>query len=78
MVRGPCVIGGYELRAHLGYDPNEAAFLPGGWLRTGDKGRIDEHGHVRLTGRFKEIINRAGEKISPLAIEHAVDRKSVV
>ena len=72
MVRGPCVIGGYELRAHLGYDPNEAAFLSGGWLRTGDKGRIDEHGHVRLTGRFKEIINRAGEKISPLAIEHAV------
>ena len=38
VVRGHCAFRGYEPRDHLGYDPNEQAFLPGGWLRTGDKG----------------------------------------
>ena len=33
------------------------------WLRTGDKGWFDAHGRLFLTGRFKEIINRAGEKV---------------
>ena len=28
------------------------------WLRTGDKGWLDERGHLHLTGRFKEVINR--------------------
>ena len=72
VVRGRCVFGGYEQRAHLGHDPNVNAFADGGWLRTGDRGWIDESGHLHLTGRFKEIINRAGEKISPLAIEHTL------
>ena len=71
-VRGACVFGGYEARAHLGYDPNDGAFAAGGWLRTGDKGHADEHGRVFLSGRFKEVINRAGEKVSPLAVEHAL------
>ena len=62
---------GYEPRDHQP-DPNEHAFLPGGWLRTGDKGKFDQKGHLHLTGRFKEVINRAGEKISPLAVEHAL------
>ena len=41
---------GYEARAHLGYDPNERAFAPGGWLRTGDKGWLDGVGRLHLTG----------------------------
>eukprot|EP01046_Picozoa_sp_COSAG06_P015786 COSAG06_NODE_1023_length_11042_cov_2.398337_1_plen_2013_part_00 len=72
VVRGLCAFTGYEKREHLGFDPNEQAFHPGGWFRTGDKGRLDEKGHLHLTGRFKELINRAGEKISPLAVEHAI------
>ena len=76
VVRGACVFGGYELRAHLGYDPNEGAFATtdahGAWLRTGDKGWLDERGRIHLSGRFKEVINRAGEKVSPLAVEHAL------
>lgn len=71
-VRGVCVMAGYEQRAHLGYDPNDFTMTPNGWLRTGDKGWLDDHGRLFLTGRFKEIINRAGEKISPLTVEHVL------
>jgi acyl-CoA synthetase (AMP-forming)/AMP-acid ligase II len=66
VVRGRCVFEGYEPRDHLGFDPNAAALLPGGWLRTGDSGWLDDRGYLHLSGRLKEVINRAGEKISPL------------
>ena len=38
-------------------------------LRTGDKGYLDGDGYLQLVGRFKEIINCGGQKISPLEIE---------
>ena len=50
----------------IGYNPARA------WLRTGDKGYVDGDTHVHLVGRFKEIINRGGEKISPFEIEHVL------
>ncbi|MCB1489501.1 MAG: AMP-binding protein, partial [Bauldia sp.] len=40
-----------------------------GWFRTGDQGVMDEDGYVSITGRLKEIINRGGEKISPLEVD---------
>lgn len=40
----------------------------GGWFHTGDQGFIDGEGYVTLTGRIKELINRGGEKISPLEV----------
>lgn len=43
-----------------------------GYLRTGDQGRKDEDGYLVLTGRIKELINRSGEKISPLEIDSAL------
>ncbi|PVU95992.1 hypothetical protein BB561_001459 [Smittium simulii] len=46
--------------------------LPGSnelWFRTGDQGYLDEDGYLFLTGRIKELINRGGEKISPLEID---------
>ncbi|KAJ2665110.1 hypothetical protein IWW48_000377 [Coemansia sp. RSA 1200] len=39
------------------------------WFRTGDQGYIDDDGYVVLTGRIKELINRGGEKISPLELD---------
>ena len=77
MVRGACVTAGYELRDWMDYNPNEEAFIEG-WLRTGDKGYIDEDGYVYLVGRFKEIINRAGEKISPMLVEDVLQRHPAV
>jgi oxalate---CoA ligase len=40
-----------------------------GWFRTGDLARMDDDGYVFLLGRIKELINRGGEKISPLEVD---------
>jgi len=67
---GP-VTAGYEFRDHMDCNPNIEAFGDG-WLRTGDKGWVDADGYLYLSGRFKEIINRAGEKISPFEVEDCI------
>jgi acyl-CoA synthetase (AMP-forming)/AMP-acid ligase II len=56
----------------LGYlDPSldADAFLPGGWYRTGDLGRIDDDGYLVLTDRKKDVIIRGGENISSREVE---------
>jgi acyl-CoA synthetase (AMP-forming)/AMP-acid ligase II len=63
-VRGPNVFPGYEDDT----EANARAFVDG-FFRTGDLGRIDEDRHLWLEGRIKEVINRGGEKISPLEID---------
>ncbi len=67
VIRGPNVTPGYA------HNPgaNAAAFT-NGWFRTGDQGHLDEDGYLFLTGRLKELINRGGEKISPLEIDEAL------
>lgn len=42
------------------------------WLRTGDLGRMDERGYVKITGRVKEMIIRGGENLFPAEIENAL------
>ncbi len=65
VVRGPRVFAGYL------DDPEAtaAAFLPGGWFRTGDLGFLDDAGFLHLTGRRNEIVNRGGEKIVPRDVD---------
>ena len=69
MIRGPNVMLGYwgnpeATRAILGAD---------GWLNSGDTARIDEQGHVFITGRLKEIIVLSnGEKLPPVDMEAAI------
>jgi long-chain acyl-CoA synthetase len=46
--------------------------LKDGWLYTGDLGYMDEENFLYLVGRKKEVINRGGEKISPIEIENVV------
>ena len=50
---------------------NRDSFIDG-WFRTGDQGFYDDQGFLQLTGRIKEIINKGGEKISPLEIDEVV------
>lgn len=74
-VKGESVMKGYEMRPHMDKDPNAETFTDG-WMRSGDKGWMDEDGYLYLVGRFKELINRAGEKVSPFEVEDAI-RKHV-
>ena len=67
VIRGRNVTAGYENNP----DANAKAFT-NGWFRTGDQGTLDAEGYLRLTGRLKEIINRGGEKISPLEVDTVV------
>jgi len=66
-IRGDNVTRGYENNPRA----NAAAFS-NGWFRTGDQGVIDAAGHLTLTGRLKEIINRGGEKIAPREVDDAL------
>ena len=67
VVRGACVMTGYEAEPEV----NQQSFT-NGWFRTGDQGFLDDEGYLFITGRLKEIINRAGEKIAPLEIDQAL------
>ncbi|MBK9180800.1 MAG: amino acid adenylation domain-containing protein [Acidimicrobiales bacterium] len=65
VVRGDVVMAGYLDDP----DATAAAFLPGGWLRTGDLGSVDGDGFLRITGRVREMINRGGATIAPAEID---------
>ncbi len=43
--------------------------LPGGWLRTGDIGKMDADGFLAITDRKKDIIIRGGENIASREVE---------
>ena len=67
VIRGANVTHGY----HNNPEANAEAFT-NGWFRTGDQGFLDVGGTLTLTGRIKELINRGGEKISPLEVDAAL------
>jgi acyl-CoA synthetase (AMP-forming)/AMP-acid ligase II len=67
VVRGDNVTRGY----HNNPQANAEAFT-NGWFRTGDRGVMDREGYLTLIGRIKELINRGGEKISPLEVDAAL------
>jgi acyl-CoA synthetase len=66
-------IGGRGASLMLGYFDDqaatEAAFNAQGWFMTGDLGRLDESGYLRVTGREKDVIIRGGHNIHPARIE---------
>lgn len=66
-VGGPSLISGYLGAA----DVNRESIVDG-WFKTGDIGSIDEQGFLTLHGRKNDLINRGGEKISPVEIDEAL------
>ena len=66
-VKAPFIMDGYLDAAEPAAD-----FLEGGFLRTGDLGRIDADGFVWLVGRRREVISCGGYKILPEEVEEAL------
>ncbi|MCP4745633.1 MAG: acyl--CoA ligase [Desulfobacteraceae bacterium] len=68
-----CVKTKYLFKGYINDpSPTEQAIDSDGWYHTGDSGKIDEHGYIRLTGRLKNIINKGGYKISPHEIDNCL------
>jgi acyl-CoA synthetase (AMP-forming)/AMP-acid ligase II len=68
VISGPNVTPGYEGNP----EANAKSFFTAEgkrWFRTGDQGAFDADGYLTLTGLLKEIINRGGEKVSPLEVD---------
>ena len=64
-IKGDNVTNGYENNP----EANKQSFV-NNWFRTGDEGFFDEDGYLKISGRLKEIINKGGEKISPLEVDN--------
>ena len=69
-MRGPNVFRGYYGLA----EETTQAFDERGFFRTGDMGRIDPDGSLRITGRIKEMLIVGGENVFPREIEEVLNR----
>jgi acyl-CoA synthetase (AMP-forming)/AMP-acid ligase II len=70
LLRGPNVMLGYL------DDPAATAEAvdPEGWLHTGDVGRLDERGYLRITDRLKDMYVCGGFNVYPAEVEQALAR----
>ena len=73
-VKGPNMMSGYLQNPVA----NMNSFTKEGFFRTGDQGKQDEDGYVFITGRIKELINKGGEKISPVELDNVVSQNPSV
>lgn len=72
VLRGPQVFGGYLGKGNEG-------FLPGGWFRTGDVGRVDlPNQRIAITGRQKEMIITGGLNVFPREVELVLEAYEAV
>jgi oxalate---CoA ligase len=73
VVRSPSLMSRYLHRPDL-----TSQVLRDGWLHTGDRGTIDMGGNIRLTGRIKDEINRAGLKVQPAELDMLLETHPAV
>jgi acyl-CoA synthetase (AMP-forming)/AMP-acid ligase II len=73
-IKGKNVTKGY----HNNPKANQENWTADAWFRTGDQGILDAEGYLTLTGRIKELINRGGEKISPVEVDAVLLQHSSV
>lgn len=67
VVRGPLVMQGYWAQPE-----QTATALRGGWMHTGDGGRMDADGFVYVVDRIKDMIVSGGENIYSAEVENAI------
>jgi acyl-CoA synthetase (AMP-forming)/AMP-acid ligase II len=73
-IRGENVTKGYLNNPSA----NASSFTTNGFFRTGDQGKKDSEGYVFITGRIKELINKGGEKISPIELDNTIAQNPAV
>ena len=74
-----CIKGENVTKGYLNNSAaNKAAFTNDKFFRTGDQGRLDKDGYVIITGRIKELINKGGEKISPVELDNVIIQNPAV
>lgn len=73
-IRGENVTKGYLNNEKA----NKESFTKEGFFRTGDQGKMDKDRYVFITGRIKELINKGGEKISPIELDNVLARHPAV
>jgi acyl-CoA synthetase (AMP-forming)/AMP-acid ligase II len=67
-----CVKGETVMLGYLGDPAATADAFRGGWLHTGDLGRRDANGQLRLSGRLKQMVRTAGENVYPKEVEQVL------
>lgn len=74
VMRGPGLMKGYF------HKPEETAKVidKDGWFHTGDIGRFDSDGFLRITGRLKEMLIIGGENVFPREIEAVLEQHESV
>jgi len=69
-----CVRGATVMRGYLNNPQATATTLAGGWLHTGDLGRLDAHGYLTLVDRSKDLVISGGSNIYPREVEEVLLR----
>src|SRR6266446_2490790 len=64
--------GAHVMRGYFRAPEATAAAMHGGWLHTGDLGRLDADGFLHVVGRASELIIRGGENVYPREIEETL------
>jgi acyl-CoA synthetase (AMP-forming)/AMP-acid ligase II len=74
-----CIRGENVTKGYLNnQDANKSSFTEDGFFRTIDQGKMDNDGYIFITGRIKELINKGGEKISPVEIDNVLTRHPAI
>jgi fatty-acyl-CoA synthase len=72
-VRGPLVMGGYK-----DMPEQTAEAFEGGWLHTGDVGKLDEEGFLYIVDRTKDMIVTGGFNVFPREVEDVLSTHDAV
>ncbi|MFZ5608269.1 MAG: AMP-binding protein [Pseudomonadota bacterium] len=71
---GPGITPGYWRQQ----EATAQAFAPGGWLKTGDLGRMDKDGYYYIVGRIKDMYISGGENVYPAEVENVLARHPAI